>query len=96
MSRARLGLYVFARSSLFSNCFELTPTFRLLLERPTQLHLLPKELHPTQREIDVPLPDEPLVIEDMPRMAGFVSDFYRYRVAQIANDPEVSTDSAVQ
>jgi intron-binding protein aquarius len=27
MSRARLGLYVFARVSLFKNCFELTPAF---------------------------------------------------------------------
>lgn len=28
MSRARLGLYVFARVSLFQNCFELTPAFQ--------------------------------------------------------------------
>lgn len=27
MSRARLGLYVFARASLFHNCFELAPAF---------------------------------------------------------------------
>ena len=27
MSRARLGLYVFARLALFQNCFELTPAF---------------------------------------------------------------------
>lgn len=27
MSRARLGLYVLARVSLFRNCFELRPTF---------------------------------------------------------------------
>lgn len=27
MSRARLGLYVFARVSLFENCFELRPAF---------------------------------------------------------------------
>ena len=27
MSRARLGLYVFARVALFQNCFELTPAF---------------------------------------------------------------------
>jgi len=27
MSRARLGLYVLARVSLFKNCFELRPTF---------------------------------------------------------------------
>ncbi len=28
MSRARLGLYVFGRAQLFSNCYELQPTFR--------------------------------------------------------------------
>lgn len=28
MSRARLGLYVFARANLFRNCFELTPAFK--------------------------------------------------------------------
>lgn len=30
MSRARLGLYVLARISLFKNCFELRPTFSLV------------------------------------------------------------------
>ncbi|KAJ3670490.1 hypothetical protein LUZ60_010814 [Juncus effusus] len=34
MSRARLGLYVFCRRELFEQCFELQPTFRLLIERP--------------------------------------------------------------
>lgn len=28
MSRARLGLYIFGRVSLFQNCYELSPTFR--------------------------------------------------------------------
>lgn len=27
MSRARLGMYIFARAALFKNCFELTPAF---------------------------------------------------------------------
>lgn len=27
MSRARLGMYVFARATLFRNCYELTPAF---------------------------------------------------------------------
>ena len=31
MSRARLGLYVFARVNLFQNCFELRPAFSCLL-----------------------------------------------------------------
>ena len=30
MSRARLGLYVFARVALFQNCFELTPAFSVV------------------------------------------------------------------
>ena len=28
MSRARLGLYIFGRASLFASCYELQPTFR--------------------------------------------------------------------
>ncbi|RAL47940.1 hypothetical protein DM860_015727 [Cuscuta australis] len=39
MSRARLGLYVFCRRSLFEQCYELQPTFQLLLQRPDCLAL---------------------------------------------------------
>ncbi|MQL84893.1 hypothetical protein Taro_017387, partial [Colocasia esculenta] len=39
MSRARLGLYVFCRRSLFEQCYELQPTFQLLLQRPDSLAL---------------------------------------------------------
>ncbi|KAI3917851.1 hypothetical protein MKW92_020187 [Papaver armeniacum] len=39
MSRARLGIYVFCRRSLFEQCYELQPTFKLLLQRPDQLGL---------------------------------------------------------
>ncbi|KAI3839565.1 hypothetical protein MKW92_044646 [Papaver armeniacum] len=37
-SRARLGIYVFCRRSLFEQCYELQPTFKLL-QRPDQLGL---------------------------------------------------------
>ncbi|ORX82702.1 P-loop containing nucleoside triphosphate hydrolase protein, partial [Anaeromyces robustus] len=37
MSRARLGLYVYGNLKLFSNCYELKPTFELFLNRPTSL-----------------------------------------------------------
>ena len=43
MSRARLGLYVFGRLSLFQNCLELTNTFNVLLTKPTSLTLVPGE-----------------------------------------------------
>lgn len=39
MSRARLGLYVFCRRFLFEQCYELQPTFQLLLKRPDRLAL---------------------------------------------------------
>lgn len=39
MSRARLGLYVFCRRSLFEQCYELQPTFQHLLQRPDLLAL---------------------------------------------------------
>ncbi|KAG5249967.1 intron-binding protein [Salix suchowensis] len=39
MSRARLGLYVFCRRSLYEQCYELQPTFQLLLQRPDCLAL---------------------------------------------------------
>ncbi|MDO8932994.1 MAG: C-terminal helicase domain-containing protein [Rhodocyclaceae bacterium] len=40
LSRARLGLYVFCRAALFSNCYELSQAFAQLAARPTQLELV--------------------------------------------------------
>ncbi|CAN0007880.1 unnamed protein product, partial [Choristocarpus tenellus] len=46
LSRARLGLYVFCRQSLFENCYELTPSFSQLLQRPPRLRLVLDEAFP--------------------------------------------------
>jgi len=51
MSRARLGLYVFARVALFQNCFELTPAFNQLMVRPLRLFLAPHETYPPVRKV---------------------------------------------
>eukprot|EP00803_Ostreobium_quekettii_P001943 evm.model.scf_2381.2 EVM.evm.TU.scf_2381.2 scf_2381:10191-21993(-) len=42
-SRSRLGLYIFGRASLFSNCYELQPAFKQLMARPTALGLVKGE-----------------------------------------------------
>lgn len=77
MSRARLGLYVFARVSLFKNCFELTPAFNQLMRRPMKLMLVPNESYPTQRLNDEEVPPKELLeIQDMPHMHNFVFNFY--------------------
>ena len=51
MSRARLGLYVFCRRSIFENCYELAPTFNKLLERPDKLQLKINEMWPSSRSV---------------------------------------------
>ncbi|XP_023248394.1 intron-binding protein aquarius-like [Copidosoma floridanum] len=80
MSRARLGLYVFARISLFQNCFELTPAFDKLMRRPLNLKIIPTESYPTTRPNDQEPSETPMEIIDMPHMAKFVYDFYLTKV----------------
>ncbi|KAH9709891.1 P-loop containing nucleoside triphosphate hydrolases superfamily protein [Citrus sinensis] len=67
MSRARLGLYVFCRRSLFEQCYELQPTFRLLLQRPDKLALTMNEKTSyTDRHVeDIGVPYLVSGIEDM-------------------------------
>ncbi len=81
MSRARLGLYIFARVNLFQNCFELTPAFNQLTSRPQKLYLAPNETYPAQRKSDETPQGQPLIIEEMPHMAQFVFDFYKEKVS---------------
>ncbi|KAF2905333.1 hypothetical protein ILUMI_00835 [Ignelater luminosus] len=78
MSRARLGLYVFARVSLFQNCFELTPAFQQLMARPTQLHLVLNEAYATKRYSTHSV--TPFIIQDMSQMANFVYSYYMEKV----------------
>ncbi|XP_071117060.1 RNA helicase aquarius-like [Haliotis cracherodii] len=80
MSRARLGLYIFARVGLFSNCYELTPTFNRLTSRPLKIHIVPQEGFPPERQVQERPESTPLVIDDMSQMAQFVFDFYNSKV----------------
>ncbi|XP_057663610.1 RNA helicase aquarius [Diorhabda carinulata] len=83
MSRARLGLYIFARVSLFQNCFELTPAFEQLTSRPTKLHIVLNEYYPPTRYNNQKPLGKPMIVEDMTHMANFVYDFYIQRVKQL-------------
>jgi intron-binding protein aquarius len=86
MSRARLGLYVFARVSLFKNCFELTPSFDILVRRPDKLNLLPQEpVSAPVREQGVGdsekgLIEKARIIQGMPEMVQFVYELYHQLV----------------
>ncbi|KAJ4378064.1 hypothetical protein N0V83_000894 [Neocucurbitaria cava] len=45
LSRARLGLYILGRRSVFESVFELKPAFDILLQRPDKLTLVTNELY---------------------------------------------------
>nr|CAD2122798.1 unnamed protein product [Meloidogyne enterolobii] len=73
LSRARLGLYILCRVSLFKKCYELAPAFERLLQKPTRLLLLPTEQfgYPNENR-----QKQPLEIIDTQHMSHFVSEFY--------------------
>lgn len=76
-SRSRLGLYIFGRVSLFKNCFELQPTFKLLMQRPQELQLFDKEVYPSDRKIDGKIAKTKITtMTDMTQMAQFVYKIY--------------------
>ena len=52
LSRARLGLYILGRRSVFENCYELKSAFEILLTRSDTLQLVPGELFPTHRTLN--------------------------------------------
>ena len=75
LSRAQLGLYIFGRGGLFSNCFELRPAFKQLLSRPVQLALLPHERcdeKGSQPRTVEEMPSSAVVVEGVEHMAAIV------------------------
>ncbi|CAN0863506.1 RNA helicase aquarius [Linum grandiflorum] len=73
MSRARLGLYVFCRRSLFEQCYELQPTFQTLLKRPDHLAL---NLHETSSYTERPVENigQPYPVSGVDEMGQMVVD----------------------
>lgn len=98
MSRARLGLYVFARAGLFSACYELQKTFQMLMERPMNLSLIPEEEY-SKLNSDEGLKrtgnEEKISIQEMPRMHDFVFDFYDRRTEWLKNNRPEEFDRIV-
>uniref|UniRef100_A0A672MSB9 Intron-binding protein aquarius n=1 Tax=Sinocyclocheilus grahami TaxID=75366 RepID=A0A672MSB9_SINGR len=78
MSRARLGLYIFARVSLFQNCYELTPAFSQLTARPLQLHIRPHQYYSSVSTAGASHLN--MVVKNMPEMANLVYNMYMHMI----------------
>jgi len=72
MSRARLGLFIFCRKSLFADCYELTHTFSKLLQRPDKL-ILVNEQYPTERLLNGDSPASTVEVQDVVHMGAIVA-----------------------
>jgi intron-binding protein aquarius len=72
-SRARLGLYVFCRQSLFGAVHDLKPAFDKLAEKPTKLELVLGEHYPSSRKASDKVPKgKVLELDDVSHLGAIV------------------------
>uniref|UniRef100_A0AAF5PUK5 Intron-binding protein aquarius n=3 Tax=Wuchereria bancrofti TaxID=6293 RepID=A0AAF5PUK5_WUCBA len=83
LSRARLGLYVLGRVSLFQNCLELATAFDRLLKYPQKLVIIPHETYLMCRKNGQPPTSEQIQIQDTVHMSTFVHQFYMSNMEQM-------------
>lgn len=96
LSRARLGLYIFARAGLFANCFELQPAFRHLMSRPLQLALVAGEqFGGTARPVEV-APPEALLVEGVEHMASIVQQMGSEWEMRLSQGGDMPIENGVQ
>jgi intron-binding protein aquarius len=73
VSRARLGLYIVCRQSLFAGCHELRNVFEQFNSKPTNLELLVGEQHPTERVIGSKVPKaKKYIVNDVVALGSIV------------------------
>lgn len=94
LSRARLGLYIFGRVNVFQNCYELQKAFRILLQRPTELQLVPGEMFgQCERQVGDAVAEEGVqTMQTMSGMADFVYKYYMKRVEEMKMKMEAMQD----
>jgi intron-binding protein aquarius len=87
MSRARLGLYVFCRQSIFENCHELSQTFNILKTKPSKLQLVVGESYgdSMKRKVDNKVKAENIhTVDDVTAMGVLV-----YQMAQMSQNKSI-------
>ncbi|KAF2280151.1 P-loop containing nucleoside triphosphate hydrolase protein [Westerdykella ornata] len=83
LSRARLGLYILGRRSVFESCFELKPAFDLLLQKPDKLELVTGEMYgQTQRGVSQQLEEgaQAAVMEGVEHLGKYVYEMTKAKV----------------
>ena len=97
LSRARLGLYILGRRSVFESCYDLRDAIQPLFQRPDKLELAVGELYPTDRRLgDEPASSTPM--EGVEHLGQYVYEMTQAKIKAVgaaANEPLASTAGAV-
>ncbi|KAL1799712.1 hypothetical protein ACET3X_000054 [Alternaria dauci] len=93
LSRARLGLYVLGRRTVFESVFELKPAFDVLLQRPDKLALVTDEMFgETSRSIDQEDVSGAAVMQDVEHLGKYVYEMTKAKVEVLkANGGQMPT-----
>lgn len=89
LSRARLGLYILGRKSLFETCFELKPAFELLAKRPEKLVLTTGEMYPTSRLLDEEAQGTDM--EGLEHLGQYVYEMTQAKIKALGGDSVLAT-----
>ncbi|KAL1953544.1 hypothetical protein VTO42DRAFT_2621 [Malbranchea cinnamomea] len=93
LSRARLGLYILGRRTVFESCFELKRAFDLLLQRPDKLELVPGELFPTSRKLDADADSS--CMEGVEHLGQYVYEMTQAKIKAMGEEPLIIDNEAM-
>ncbi|KAF1947737.1 hypothetical protein EJ02DRAFT_363959 [Clathrospora elynae] len=101
LSRARLGLYILGRRSVFESVFELKPAFDILLQRPDKLTLVTDEmfsetLRPLSLQADREEVEGEAVMEDVEHLGKYVYEMTKAKVEAMRANGGVMPTREVQ
>ncbi|KAH8732535.1 P-loop containing nucleoside triphosphate hydrolase protein [Phaeosphaeriaceae sp. PMI808] len=93
LSRARLGLYILGRRSVFESVFELKPAFDILFQRPNALSLVTDEMYgETSRLADAEEIEGEAVMEGVEHLGKYVYDMQNAKFEALkANEGQLPT-----
>lgn len=95
LSRARLGLYILGRRSLFESCFELRPAFEKLFAKPAQLELVTGEIYPAFRGVgDAGDEGGTAVMEGVEHLGQYVFEMTNAKVKAIKEGRDILPPAA--
>ena len=89
LSRARLGLYILGRRSVFESCFELKPAFDLLFTKPDTLTLVTNEMFgESTRLVDGEVKEGEAVMEGVEHLGKYVFEMTQAKVEALRQGGE--------